>query len=188
MGQNFLDVPSKRIQYVARDLPPKPIAEAPAPVRHMIEKLQQLAGRTVNYASLVIYENENDHMGWHQHKEDKGHDTPVFIVPVGAERTFGIREKGNPETTLTFTAKSGSLITLPSEYNDTHEHAVLKDKGPEPRGGLFMEPPISEAEYMAITPEQRMEYDDARIQQLAELRVPKDQHVGASSSPRAGGR
>ena len=51
----------------------------------------------------------------------------------------------------------------------------LDSKSVEPKGGLFMEPPVSEAEYMAMTPEQRMEYDDARVQQLAELRVPKVQ-------------
>jgi len=38
-----------------------------------------------------------------------------------------------------------------------------------------MELLISEAEYMAITPEQRMEYDDARVRQLAELHGPKGQ-------------
>jgi len=57
MGQSFLDVPSKRVKYVSPDLLPKPISQAPTPIRRMM-----------------------------------------------------------------------SLITLPSEYNDSHEHAVLKDK------------------------------------------------------------
>jgi alkylated DNA repair dioxygenase AlkB len=128
IGQSFADVDSKRLAYVSKDMPPKPIAEAPAAVQKMLAKLSERAGRTVNYACLVVYENEKDHMAWHQHKEDKGHDTPVFIVSVGAERTFGIREDKKLSTIHKFTAGSGSLITLPSEYNDTHKHAVLADK------------------------------------------------------------
>ena len=77
IGQSFSDVKSNRLAYVAAGVQPKPIAEAPQPVQNMISKLTQLAGRTVNYASLVIYDNQRDHMNWHQHKEDKGHDTPV---------------------------------------------------------------------------------------------------------------
>jgi alkylated DNA repair dioxygenase AlkB len=131
IGQSFSDVESNRLAYVTADLHAKPIAEAPQPVQNMISKLTQLAGRTVNYAFLVIYDNKQDHMNWHQHKEDKGHDTPVFIVSVGAERTFGVREKGKPGTTFKFLAEEGSLITLPTEYNDTHEHAVLVDTTPK---------------------------------------------------------
>jgi alkylated DNA repair dioxygenase AlkB len=68
-------------------------------------------------------------MNWHQHKEDKGHNTPVFIVSTGAEREFSIREKGKPSTARHFLAQHGSLITLSPEANDTHEHAVLNAMG-----------------------------------------------------------
>ena len=138
IGQSFSDVKSKRLAYVTKGLHPLPIADAPPAIRNMIAKLQdrvQLShpgqNRQVNYVSLVIYENEKDHMGWHQHKEDKGHDTPVLIVSLGAERTFGIRRKGAKQH-YTFTPKSGSLIILSTYANISHEHAVLDDK--EPKG------------------------------------------------------
>jgi hypothetical protein len=95
----------------------------------MLDKLSKTTGRTVNYAALMVYEGGQDGMGWHQHGEDKGHDTPVWIVSLGAERTFGLREVGKKGTLQTFTPKHGSLITLSSSLNDTHQHAVLADKG-----------------------------------------------------------
>jgi hypothetical protein len=147
-----------------------PLGEAPPEVKALADKLSKLAGKPVNYFSFVGYENEKDHIGWHQHREDKCRDARVFIVSLGAVRTFGIRElcddcricddcnqrlcdgetkpickqckqahkhrktcgacNDRSKWTLLEPAH-GSLITLPSEYNDTHEHAVLDDTGPK---------------------------------------------------------
>jgi hypothetical protein len=148
-----------------------PLDEAPPEVKALAEKLSMLAGKPVNYFSFVGYENEKDHIGWHQHREDKCRDARVFIISLGDVRTFGIRElcddcricvncnqrlcdgetkpsckqcrqahkhretcescNDRGKWTLLKPAH-GSLITLPSEYNDTHEHAVLDDR--EPKG------------------------------------------------------
>ncbi len=148
-----------------------PLDEAPAEVKSLAEKLSKLAGKPVNYFSFVGYENEKDHIGWHQHGEDKCRDARVFIISLGEARTFGIRklcdgcrvcdncnkqlcdgeakpsckqckqahkhrkscESCNDKSKWTLLeAGHGSLITLPSEYNNTHEHSVLDDK--EPKG------------------------------------------------------
>jgi hypothetical protein len=86
--------------------------------------------RTVNYISTIGYLNEDSSMSYHQHGEDHGHDTPVWIVSTGAARTWGLREKDKPETEIRFQVEPGSLLILPNSYNYTHEHAVLKDKTP----------------------------------------------------------
>jgi alkylated DNA repair dioxygenase AlkB len=69
-----------------------PLDEAPAEVKSLAEKLGKLAGKPVNYFSFVGYENEKDHIDWHQHREDKCRDARVFIVSLGEVRTFGIRK------------------------------------------------------------------------------------------------
>jgi hypothetical protein len=59
-----------------------PLDEAPAVVKSLAEKLSNLAGKPVNYFSFVGYENEKDHINWHQHREDKCRDACVFIVSL----------------------------------------------------------------------------------------------------------
>ena len=144
-----------------------PLEEAPAKMKSLAEKLSKLADKAVNYFSFVGYENEKDHIGWHQHREDKCRDARVFIISLGEVRTFGIRKlcdecrvcdncnkqlcDGETKPSckqckqahkhrktcascndnrrwILLEPAHGSLITLPSEYNDTHEHAVLDDK------------------------------------------------------------
>ncbi len=147
-----------------------PLDEAPAEVKSLAEKLSKLAGKPVNYFSFVGYENEKDHIDWHQHGEDKCRDARVLIISLGEVRTFGIRKlcdecrvcddcnkkmcggeaqpsctkcrevhkhrktckacKDKSKWTL-LQPEHGSLITLPDSYNNTHEHAVLDDKGPK---------------------------------------------------------
>jgi hypothetical protein len=139
--------------------------EAPRPIRDLAIKLSEIAGKPVNYFSLVGYADGRDHIDWHQHSEDRGRDARVFIVSLGETRTFGKREicpecrvcatcnqsacdgvkrhckdckaawkhrktcavlKDN-QRWLLFEPAHGSLITLTSEENFTHEHAVLVD-------------------------------------------------------------
>jgi alkylated DNA repair dioxygenase AlkB len=107
-----------------------PISAAPAEVKALIAKLSKKFKRNINYISTIGYENEDANMFYHQHSEDKGHDTPVWIISTGAPRTFGLREKGKPKTEIRFPVEPGSLLVLPNSYNETHEHAVLKDKTP----------------------------------------------------------
>ena len=110
-----------------------PIEDAPAEILTLREKLSAYAGKDVNYLSLVGYADEKDHITWHKHREDDGRDATVYLISLGATRTFGLRLKDAPRDRWTLMQPvHGSLIVIPSEYNDTHEHAVLDDK--EPKG------------------------------------------------------
>jgi alkylated DNA repair dioxygenase AlkB/uncharacterized Zn-finger protein len=106
----------------------RPLSEAPDAIKKLLAKLSAYSGKNVNYASAVRYVDGTDYMGWHQHREDRGHDATVWIVSTGAERLFGLRDIETKHV-FKFTVKPGSLITLSSEANDTHEHAVLKMPG-----------------------------------------------------------
>jgi hypothetical protein len=48
-------------------------------------------GKPINYLSFIAYENEGDHIDWHQHNEDRCRDATVYIVSMGEVRTFGLR-------------------------------------------------------------------------------------------------
>jgi site-specific DNA-methyltransferase (adenine-specific) len=106
----------------------RPLSEAPDAIKKLLAKLSAYSGKNVNYASAVRYVDGTDHMGWHQHREDRGHDATVWIVSTGAERLFGLRDIETKHV-FKFTVRPGSLITLSSEANDTHEHAVLTTPG-----------------------------------------------------------
>lgn len=67
-----------------------PLAAAPPEIISLKRKLSALAGKEINYFSLQAYENERDHIGFHQHREDKCRDARVFIVSLGERRTFGV--------------------------------------------------------------------------------------------------
>jgi 2OG-Fe(II) oxygenase superfamily/Domain of unknown function (DUF4326) len=69
-----------------------PLAEAPREILSLQHKLSNLAGKDVNYFSLQAYENESDHIGWHQHREDKCRDARVFIISLGERRSFGVHK------------------------------------------------------------------------------------------------
>ena len=64
------------------------LAEAPSEIVSLQRKLTALAGKEVNYFSLQAYENERDHIGFHQHREDKCRDARVFIISLGERRSF----------------------------------------------------------------------------------------------------
>ena len=103
------------------------IVDAPTIVQTIVDKLSERVGRKVNYVSLMCYVGGESHLSWHQHSEDRGHDTPVMIVPCGQERKFSYRDIGSKERRDILT-RNGSLVVLPSSFNDTHEHAILDDK------------------------------------------------------------
>jgi alkylated DNA repair dioxygenase AlkB len=107
-----------------------PISAAPPEMRSLVAKISKKFKRNVNYISTIGYKNEDSSMFYHQHGEDWGHDTPVWIVTTGAARTFGLREKGKPKTEIRFQVEPGSLLVLPNSFNTTHQHAILKDKTP----------------------------------------------------------
>lgn len=142
---------------------------APWEIKSVAVKLSLLASKPVNYISVIGYENERDHINWHQHGEDRARDARVFIISLGETRTFGLREicpdcrvcvacneaacdgddrhcddcawsKQHKERCpitkdrarwILLQPAHGSLITLPSDCNWTHEHAVLDDKSPK---------------------------------------------------------
>ena len=138
---------------------------APLQIKDLAVRLSLLAAKPVNYISVLGYENEHDHIDWHQHAEDRARDARVFIVSLGETRTFGLREicpdcrvcaecneaacdghrrkcaecveakrhrercpiTNNKANWILLQPAHGSLITLSSDANWTHEHAVLDD-------------------------------------------------------------
>jgi len=142
---------------------------APWQIKELAIKVSLLAGKPVNYISILGYENEKDHIDWHQHAEDRARDARVFILSLGEARTFGLREicpacrvcfecneaacdghknqcdecvaakihkkhcviTKNKTNWKLLQPTHGSLLTLPSDCNWTHEHAVLEDKTPK---------------------------------------------------------
>jgi hypothetical protein len=113
-----------------------PYDTAPDFIKNLADKLTAFARKEVRYLSVIGYENEKDHMNWHQHKEDKRpihcEDMTVWVVNLGEVRTIGIRPLGSKDKSQYeyLRPKHGSLYVLPSEYNVTHEHAVLPDELP----------------------------------------------------------
>lgn len=75
------------------------LPDAPPEIVSLQRKLSALAGKEVNYFSLQAYENERDHIGFHQHREDKCRDARVFIVSLGERRSFAV-DKLCPECLL----------------------------------------------------------------------------------------
>src|SRR5580658_570702 len=70
----------------------KDISQAPVVVRKLAAKLTKLNdGKPINYLSFIAYENEGDHINWHQHNEDRCRDATVYIMSLGETRTFGLR-------------------------------------------------------------------------------------------------
>jgi len=67
-----------------------PLAETPSEILSLQRKLSGLAGKEVNYFSLQAYENERDHIDFHQHREDKCRDARVFIISLGERRSFAV--------------------------------------------------------------------------------------------------
>jgi alkylated DNA repair dioxygenase AlkB/uncharacterized Zn-finger protein len=129
LGADSIGWASERLSYVG---PHFTLAEAPQEIQSLAAKLSAHTGKDINYLSVVLYEDGNDHMAHHQHREDKGYDATVYIVSTGAIRPFELRDV-HTGTTRTILAEPGSLITMSSAENDTHTHAVPKCKARTPR-------------------------------------------------------
>jgi len=110
---------------------------APDEIKSLQAQLSAYAGKEINYLSIIGYENEKDHIGWHQHREDrqKDHsleDQSVWVISLGQVRELALRPEGckdKPQWEFLYPAH-GSLYVLPSEFNTTHEHAILDQKYP----------------------------------------------------------
>src|SRR5271170_30019 len=62
----------------------RPVDDAPSFIKAFAAKLSAFAGKEINYISQRGYENERDHIGWHQHHEDYGReDQSVWVVSLG---------------------------------------------------------------------------------------------------------
>jgi alkylated DNA repair dioxygenase AlkB len=113
-----------------------PLEAMPDEIKELSAKLTTFAGdqsRPVNYLSVIGYADENDHMNFHQHREDhKREDQTVFVVSLGEIRTITLRPLGCKDESKyeEVYPAHGSLYILPSIYNTTHEHAVLNSGPP----------------------------------------------------------
>ena len=102
----------------------------PAVLLALQQKLTARLGRSINYLSVIRYADETVSIDWHKHSEDNGIDTPVLIVSTGAPRPFHLRLQKDHNQKWEQVAEHGSLIILPASFNDTHHHAILKEKQP----------------------------------------------------------
>jgi hypothetical protein len=104
------------------------VAEAPELYKKFAKRLSEYAGREINYLSTMGYLTD-DHMGFHQHEEDKKReDQTVWVLSLGAVHPVAIRPEGCKDKSQweIIHPAHGSLYVLPSSYNLTHEHAVLE--------------------------------------------------------------
>ena len=115
------------------DGPTLPLKDAPDEILSLQKKLSIYSKRTINYLSIMKYDDETVGIDWHNHNEDFGIETPLLIISTGATRPFhlGIINNTKPKKPVQHWAKMaehGSLIDIPSSFNDTHWHAILKEK------------------------------------------------------------
>jgi len=106
----------------------RPLEDGPDYIKGFAAKLSDFAEKQINYISQLGYENEKDHINWHQHHEDHGRkDQSVWVVSLGQVRELALRPKDcNDKSQWEYLyPEHGSLYVLPHEYNITHEHAVL---------------------------------------------------------------
>jgi hypothetical protein len=104
------------------------LEDAPQPYKDLAARLTAYAGKEMNYLSTIGYLTD-DHMNFHQHREDKvREDQSVYVLSLGAVHPVAIRPLGCTDRSRyeIFYPAHGSLYVLPSEYNRTHEHAVLE--------------------------------------------------------------
>jgi hypothetical protein len=115
----------------------KTISDAPPAIQELQRRLTDHAGIDVNHLSVIKYD-PTDFFVMHQHRKDfekRPHEMRVWIVSMGAERPFriqkilGWRETKKGKIPILGdrhdrVATSGSLITLPTEFNRTHFHGV----------------------------------------------------------------
>jgi hypothetical protein len=92
----------------------------------------------VNYLSVLGYENENDHIGYHRHREDDTlKSSAVYVMNLGQERILTIRPIGSKDKDQVegLIPSHGSLYVLPHMrdgkiFNQHFEHAILDAKEP----------------------------------------------------------
>ena len=109
------------------------LSTAPDEIKSLVARLTAYAGTEINYLSILGYENELDHIGFHQHREDRTlKDQSVHVISLGDVRTLTVRPVGCKDKNQYehLDPAHGSLYVLPHEYNTTHEHAVLDSKVP----------------------------------------------------------
>ena len=63
------------------------LAAAPDEIKSLAARITEYAGTGINYLSLLGYEDERDHIGWHNHREDlKLKNQTVWVVSLGDVR------------------------------------------------------------------------------------------------------
>src|SRR5271156_1756191 len=111
----------------------RPVETAPDYIKSLAERLSAYAGNEINYLSQLGYENERDHIGWHNHREDLVRkDQSVWVVSLGQIRELALRPAGCKDKSQWeyLYPAHGSLYVLPSSFNMTHEHAILDQEYP----------------------------------------------------------
>jgi hypothetical protein len=67
------------------DGPTLPLKDALDEILSLQKKLSTYSKRTINYLSVMKYDDETVGIDWHNHNEDFGIDTPLLIISTGAQ-------------------------------------------------------------------------------------------------------
>jgi Domain of unknown function (DUF4326) len=125
------------------------IKDAPPEILDLLKKLSDHVGVELNYASVLGYRDQFDHINFHQHTEDSVEDdASVYVISLGHNRELvtrplvlcedpdckkaknGPHKHGTTDRSLyeSIMPEHGSLYILPSGYNVTHEHEIPNSK------------------------------------------------------------
>src|SRR5271168_1340879 len=62
----------------------EPLHSAPQQIKELATRLSAYKGKEINYLGILGYVDEYDHIGWHNHREDRpNEDQSVTVVSLG---------------------------------------------------------------------------------------------------------
>lgn len=96
----------------------------------LLEKINQLFGFWPNNCLLNYYPTGSHYISFHSDLgEEMKSGAGVAILSLGAVRTMVFRHIGNPDNQYFYSLKSGSVIYMKDEIQQSWEHAILKQTG-----------------------------------------------------------
>jgi alkylated DNA repair dioxygenase AlkB len=103
----------------------------------IVDRIDITFGFRPNNCLLNYYENGDRTMGFHADEIDRlVSNTGIIIVSLGATRTIAFQSKNNKCDRYNYPLKSGSLLFMSQEIQNTWQHAILKQTNTEARISL----------------------------------------------------
>lgn len=96
------------------------------------ESVEKLASASFNSVLLNLYRDHRDSMGFHSDDEPELGTRPIIAsVSLGAERTFILKPKANPDwKTVRIKLQSGSLLLMAGDTQKNWKHGIDKEVHP----------------------------------------------------------